>query len=463
MAASQVYQDWTESIGATLRDRKYDVLGFMDPNVWIMVRMSFTLPRHNGVYKLRRIQASMASSSSKRAPIFLRIARGWDCWDPRDKVFALLGVLQMDIPVDYAMSVAEVYTRWAMSPYFDISRGSLLIFSGIGLYPRAEGHSLPSWLPDLHNLGTQILETDGAIVFGNTANEPPERYQPSVGLDGTFRCFGFQVSEVSEVVIPTTKGPDGRVIVVWGRGGRGHDQVDQDNMGIEDVLLRALRYFISNRHQLWGASHRTDAEASRLWALVQAMTKFSPKSLIVPTFDDLHDELSPGSLSVPTLDDLHDELSLENIFKVLRYRHDRKGDAMFEFTPHELDIMGFRSRREVLDCLSDVPEDRGYHTWSVDAIPKGDLIGSVYIGVGNSLVQRSLFHTADGLIGMGPAGVEADDLVYLVHGSSLPVLLRVVGGKMVNVGACYIQGMSEDDAVRIMGERKCDVQELLIE
>ena len=59
----------------------------------------------------------------------------------------------------------------------------------------------------------------------------------------------------------------------------------------------------------------------------------------------------PGSTLTP--DDL-DQLSLENLYKALRYRTDREGDALYEFTPRELDVLGFRSRQEVLDCLSDV-------------------------------------------------------------------------------------------------------------
>ncbi|MBE3048075.1 HET domain-containing protein [Candidatus Bathyarchaeota archaeon] len=207
MRTCQVFQDWTASVRRMPEEDAPGSMGSTEPVAWGEVRMSFAWPRPDAVFMVRIAQAHPMASSSRCAHMFLQIVRKFDCTDPRDKVFVLLGILQMDILVDYTMSVAEVYKRWATSPYWDISRGSLLVFSGVGLYPREEGYNLPSWLPDLYNLGSQFPEWDGPISSGYTASEAPDPFQPSVGLDG-FRCFGVQVAEVSEIVIPGSKTPD---------------------------------------------------------------------------------------------------------------------------------------------------------------------------------------------------------------------------------------------------------------
>lgn len=432
MSTFQAYQDWAGSIQDEGEDAVPD---FMELGAWYRMRLSFLQPGRGAVPVVRQVQ-QISITSANRVRILLRVARGWDCTDPRDKVFALLGVLRMDIPVDYTMSVAEVYSRWAASPYFDISRASLLVFSGVGLYPRAEG--IPSWLPDLYNLGRQLPDWDGSSRYAYAFSKVPEWCQPSVGLDGTFRCFGSQITKVTEVLIPSDRTPDGR-----GGGGPGPLNLDLTSIAVHDTMLRALRYFISNRHQLWGGSP-TNAKASHLWMLVQAMTGFLPGNL----------SATPGDLG---------ELSLENLFKIIRRRMGRDGDAMYEFSTHELDILGFRSRAEVLDCLSDVPAGRGYHTWSSDSKPAGGLLDNFYVSLLYITLDKCVFQTVDGLVGVGPPGTEAGDLVYLVVGLCLPVLLRVVRGKLLNVGACSIYGMLGADAVRILSERIRDVREIMIE
>ncbi len=76
--------------------------------------------------------------------------------------------------------------------------------------------------------------------------------------------------------------------------------------------------------------------------------------------------------------------------------------------------------------------------------------------------DKNLFDTVDGHMGGGPPGTETDDLVYLIHGCSLPVLLREVEGKLRHVGVCYIPGLSGVDVFRISKERESDVREIIL-
>ena len=61
--------------------------------------------------------------------------------------------------------------------------------------------------------------------------------------------------------------------------------------------------------------------------------------------------------------------------------------------------------------------------------------------------RRTIFHTSDGLIGVGPPGTAVDDQVCVVHGCPLPILLRptTVGDQWQHVGTCYVLGLPDGE------------------
>lgn len=281
------------------------------------------------------------------------------------------------------------------------------------------------------------------LEYGYTGNDELQvrkTFQPTVALDSLFLCFGVKVTTVSEIALPARKR-------------RGFNTLEYDTpierigMLLYDTLLCALRYLIANRHQLWDESPCT--ESSPMWLLFQTIAAFSPMA------EDLGDGLTP---------DLLGELSLEDIFKFFRAQADKEGPSACEFSAHELEILGFNSKQEIMDCLSDVSK----RSRKPSVLKAGeDRLENLMLDFSTHFVyvltEKPLFQTADGLVGTGPPGVQANDLVYLIHGSRLPIVFRNVDGKVLNVGACYIHNMSNDDAVRILKEREGDVKKIVIE
>jgi hypothetical protein len=64
-------------------------------------------------------------------------------------------------------------------------------------------------------------------------------------------------------------------------------------------------------------------------------------------------------------------------------------------------------------------------------------------------VSHVLFLTRSGMFGLGPTGMRADDVVVVLHGSSVPFVLRPAeDGLWRLVGECYIYDVNEGRAVR---------------
>jgi hypothetical protein len=365
-----------------------------------------------------------------RARRLLEIARSWHCKDPRDKVFALRAILRMDITPDYTMSVADVYAKWATNSPQDIPLGALLSYSGIGLSPRAPGsHKLASWQPDLAILGEQLKGRD----VPNPDTEVPYRFKPNVSQTRCFTCFGIRVAVVREVAGYTSKETISHTV--------GND--------LRIQYLKALKYLITERRRVWTPDYHT--KGSMLWMFVQTLNERMDYGSGPPIPD-----LTPDVLSA---------FSPRNIFKRARKQLSvLRKDDLVNFTVEELSFLGFKSEEELWDCLRDLPTDSGDRV-NLQPDPgfegtRGDPLCMFLIRAKPLLRTMILFHTDDGLLGVGPTGMEKGDMVYLIHGSSFPVLIRQVDDKLCHVGVCYLSGISDAESRRVLKERECDVREL---
>jgi hypothetical protein len=69
-------------------------------------------------------------------------------------------------------------------------------------------------------------------------------------------------------------------------------------------------------------------------------------------------------------------------------------------------------------------------------------------------VGHSLFLTHSGMLGLGPEGMRADDVVVVLHGASVPFVLRPVeNGLWRLVGECYLYDVNEGRVVREWEEK----------
>lgn len=61
--------------------------------------------------------------------------------------------------------------------------------------------------------------------------------------------------------------------------------------------------------------------------------------------------------------------------------------------------------------------------------------------------NRSIFETSNGLLGVGPHGMQAEDLVCVLLNCRMPAILRKVGSHYLFVGSCFVLGLMDGEAL----------------
>ena len=62
-------------------------------------------------------------------------------------------------------------------------------------------------------------------------------------------------------------------------------------------------------------------------------------------------------------------------------------------------------------------------------------------------MNRRLFITSKGFIGLGSQTVEAGDKIYLLFGAEVPIMLRQDGAEFVLLGECYVHGLMNGEGL----------------
>ncbi|ETS77443.1 hypothetical protein PFICI_11317 [Pestalotiopsis fici W106-1] len=136
------------------------------PEVWATLKQNDILLAIQ-IQKLRKIMISHRHSGTggmSSSQIFLL---HMDCKasDPRDMMYATLGILPLDIRVDYTLSVRQVYLDWYSAVFSktdpasrnepsDKFLSSTLANAG-ALTRETNPHRLPYWLPDFNNASSE--------------------------------------------------------------------------------------------------------------------------------------------------------------------------------------------------------------------------------------------------------------------------------------------------------------------
>jgi hypothetical protein len=124
------------------------------------------------------------------AKFLFRLASDHKCTDPRDKVFAILGLLPLNltkhIEASYVLSVPDVYISAFLATVQSTRRLGLLDITN----PNGPSNSLPSWVPDFRQSNKERYMVDeGSYATGFSAASvlfgPPNRLHVRGVLQGT--------------------------------------------------------------------------------------------------------------------------------------------------------------------------------------------------------------------------------------------------------------------------------------
>jgi hypothetical protein len=334
-------------------------------------------------------------------------ARNFKATDPRDKIYALLGLVQeyaQDKPgLSPAYELAEeqplagTFTRAAIQILED-GDGDLLLLSCVEgeKYQREATGRLPSWVPDWSSeepTGLRVTGYERYAASGDLKQQPAiDRKTLTLGLTGIRLDRVTMVGETKQAVLRGEPFPQ------WLK------------------IIESLDTYYGGE----GAEHRLDV----FWRTIIGNTAGYPPRLV------------PKGRSLGASFAKWFRENAENTFRVADHARDRQAGRAW----HRL----LNRFRELLDSRWDVRSCAAVST-SEYATPL-------------SLSQHlRLFRTAEGYLGLGSECVQAEDWVWIVPGSRVPLLLRRVQPESEQgqsgrnrhrlVGGAYLHGFMEGEAV----------------
>ncbi|KAF2131218.1 hypothetical protein P153DRAFT_395600 [Dothidotthia symphoricarpi CBS 119687] len=358
----------------------------------------------------------------------LKATESFSATDPRDKVFALLGLVgdsngKSSFYADYAKDVVEVYRNVTRHILYNDS--SLDILSCVGEISKQDPKykNLPSWAPDWSQ---EVFSTRLVKELGNMSKVARLHYS---------------VSGVSTVkLLPHS---DRNVIGILGSY-------------VDEIIAIADRFPIWDDVSEEHPAHTSFRQPTDQW-------------------DNLAYKLDPYPGGGRTLDAFWRTL----VANVDRHGMPVRDDVFYDFANFCYDLPGSPTR---IDQVLKSYFDRALiGANSIEALP-GDKVAFIYL-LRRASFGRRFFTTKKGYMGIGPADGRVGDKVYIFSGGKVPFILRkhtgcekstndgLAGGKVTQndtgdvegecgnleqefmsfVGEAYVHGIMKGESIEKIG------------
>jgi hypothetical protein len=349
--------------------------------------------------------------------------------NPKDKIYALLGLMELDIAVDYseATPVTEVYTYLAEKCASEGDVSILLTFSGIG-WNLERMPTLPSWVPDWQAHSTSgpgsasVFEHRTGIGLFN-ANRNLEVTQWEIDQCKAIYVSGCVYGSVIEV-LPRLENTEQKTLYELCTRLVAQAASEED-IFITPILGRLFRTFLQDtdpRHtglQLYSSPDDT-ANIAKIFLFM----------------------ILGGPIGTM-------EADLE-LFKPLGF--DQEAESFKQFFV-----------RQFLPWFK-VDDHSSEYWWASIRTNQIDyLLGSsVIAAIRDNLTKKRLFRTSKGHIGLGPVCMETGDVVCVLDRCYFPVLLRNIDSHYVYIGGVYVMGLMQGEIKILMLQDKTSLERLEI-
>jgi hypothetical protein len=404
----------------------------VDPQIWSIISTNFHAwkilrqttdmrwQHQHGMLKGRGLDLVLATRTHRAT-------------DPRDSIFGLLGVTEMGIVADYSRSTESVYCEFA-SRWIAEGKAleSLLNFAGCGIHA-SQPLDLPSWIPNLQLLGTFSNFDPSSYNAGGD-----QRYfsllsflvGPFVSKDNILRTCGAIVSTV------TSTSPI---------------------MGDLGQLEEGYK-----RHFEFGTAYLASKTALMYPTGIPFLQAFFRVAL---RDQDCLQDKKPLLSTSPTFF----SLALGFLRALIHTTHFAMGEDLEKTLAICLPPLGLSPGSDFApsfckNFLSGLSTYVDSWTSAEDAISSSDnlnglITAMLVLSVENS--DKRFFETSDGLLGLGPRGMEETDFVAVLSGFKMPVILREVDSHYQFVGSCFVLGLMNGEAQQWGPSGKLDAFEML--
>jgi len=390
-----------------------------------------------------------------RSPI-LSLAQYSSATDPRDKVYGLLGLLPTELvrkidrgEQNYVLSTEEVFTNFSKA-IIEFTGDLDAIYAGTHKREAPPNLSIPSWA------------TDWTVKPGRTS-----------GTDNSLEWyFGCEVDDEVTVVPETT-------VEAWTTG---------SSLARSDRHRKGLIKF-SNDDRLLTCHGFYIGEIEGVAPELLATSPTEPTSMVFPKerpspYGGTH-ETGKALLRTLLLDPLGDQANKSIIFQIPWFGPTADSDAENgTCTFGAEDVKYFTNMREqgwdttLLGGNFFVFElfrrrngrfpvgNRPFKDFFPSDIPPapGKLEATIFDSVSANMMGRRLVTTISGHCGLAPAAVIPGDRVYILFGSSMPVILRLdlETGFYEVVAECYLEGFMKGEAIDGPDAGKYELQEITL-
>lgn len=340
----------------------------------------------------------------------LHPTRHLQCQDPRDKLYALIGVCEALtglVEVDYSFPVREVFTSFAKNKILQDGDLSVLLTAGLWSPLNGDDINLPSWVPDLRGMGG----VDIRYLAGNHIN--------------SFDANGSALS-IYDIFYPVKHG-------------------DFLEDGTSSILTIQATLFdcIQSQRPLQGI-----------------ITSDSDRRDLVNNFCYFTDD---GAFSVWRLRQLFGSLIFGDRTTILQHPpaewhiQERAIRLVLGYHQDLCQLFGpdpaFAELLELFECCTS--ESQGCKPLKEEArLCNPGLLHlnrMEYLGRAAETTDRQaavMFLTADGRLGIGPSSLQQNDVVVIVRGCRVPFALRRFETYHRLVGPVYVSGIMEGEFVR---------------
>ncbi|KAH7165242.1 heterokaryon incompatibility protein-domain-containing protein [Dactylonectria macrodidyma] len=342
--------------------------------------------------------------------------------DPRDHVYSLLALTNLEIQPDYEKSPNQVYTDFSVAWLKTCQTSRLqpellfLAYAGVGLF----GHdsSSPSWVPDF----SQQSQMKVKLQHGNADQGVFGRSTPvaSIHIDRkSLFAPGIEIDSISKLAERKQKMTKTRKNYFEALYGLFVDFASRNESGyLKGILpLQAILRII------WGhpmSRKVTGPTVMRGLNFIKFLSIFGPKPTTRENLQGL------GF----TLDDTFDSTFHQKMFPVSNL---------------DWNIRSLRAE---------------FKDW----VPIGGLTEMTELEVRLGDLSRSwtLIETEKGYLGLGPKQTMPGDLVVVLKGSDVPVILRKDGCHFLHVGTSFILGLMDGELSGCVDEGEFAMEEFVL-
>ena len=320
----------------------------------------------------------------------LRLTRKYMSTDPRDKVFALMGIVTnsdtMDIKADYRLSAVEVYLSVAIHNLEKLKNPELL--GNGGNSSTRQNLKLPSWVPDWSH------DNDGRVVIAAVARRRGMSVsgdtQPALSISADKK-----VLTVRGAIIDTISRLDATILI-------GNEDAKLDHATTAGAARIALREKASFE------SYLAFAEAANKFAEGHDREESLWRTLCCDMTTQIPARRAPAEYATG--------------WKVLREHHQAtKADGSLDWTGIDISYM----RQNVNNYVA------------------------LLNAIGVNSAGKNLCVTAGGYLGYVSSRSQIGDKICILFGSAVPFILREdKDGFFMLVGECYVHGIMDGEAMK---------------